>query len=147
MKQLSEKEAREYGVYPVHHEMENGELRFRLVSDDGSSYILTKSTGKNGWQKSHVHYCKSEFYIVEKGAVFIALMKDGRVTIKTLCANDSLAVPVGVPHNVSMSEDAVLHTVKFGTKDEDWNACEELDELLANGYEIYRKKQGGSILE
>ncbi len=130
MKQLSDKEAEKYGIHYMHHEMENGELRFRLVSDSGSSYILTKSIGRNGWQKSHVHYQKREFYIVEKGVVLIALLIEGRVCIETLCENSSFSVPVGVPHNVCMSEDAVLHTVKFGTKDEDWNGCKELDELL-----------------
>ena len=55
MKQLSDTEAKEYGMYTAHHEMDNGELRFRLVSDSGSSYIMTKSTGANGWQKSHFH--------------------------------------------------------------------------------------------
>lgn len=130
MKQLSDIEAKKYGLRTVHHEMANGELRFRLVSDSGSSYIMTKSTGANGWQKSHFHEKKQEFYMVEKGIVLIALLRDGKVEMKKLCENDGFSVPVGVPHNVLMSENAVLHTVKFGTKDEDWNGCEELDRLL-----------------
>ena len=68
--------------------------------------------------------------MVEKGIVLIALLRDGKVEMKKLCENDGFSVPVGVPHNVLMSENAVLHTVKFGTKDEDWNGCEELDRLL-----------------
>ncbi len=130
MKQLSDIEAKKYGLRTVHHEMANGELRFRLVSDSGSSYIMTKSIGANGWQKSHFHEKKQEFYMVEKGIVLIALLRDGKVEMKKLCENDGFSVPVGVPHNVLMSENAVLHTVKFGTKDEDWNGCEELDRLL-----------------
>ncbi len=130
MKQLSEQDAEKHGLRTVHHEMDNGELRFRLVSDSGSSYIMTKSIGTNGWQKSHFHEKKHEFYMVEKGIVLIALLRDGKVEMKKLCENDCFSVPVGVPHNVLMSENAVLHTVKFGTKDEDWNGCEELDRLL-----------------
>ncbi len=130
MKQLSEQDAEKHGLRTVHHEMDNGELRFRLVSDSGSSYIMTKSTGANGWQKSHFHNKKQEFYMVEKGIVLIVLLRDGKVEMKKLCVNECFSVPVGVPHNVLMSENAVLHTVKFGTKDEDWNGCEELDRLL-----------------
>lgn len=132
MKQLSEKEATEYGIHTAHHEMDNGELRFRLLSEHGSSYILTKSTGDNGWQKSHVHYRKQEFYLVEKGVVFIALLIDNEVQIKKLCENDSLLITPGVPHNVRMSDHALLHTIKYGTTDEDWNGCEELERWLTD---------------
>lgn len=132
MRQLSDKEAKEYGMHTAHHEMDNGELRFRLISESGSSYILTKSTGDNGWQKSHVHDKKQEFYLVEKGVAFIALLIDGEVQIEKLCENDSMLIPLGIPHNVRMSNDAVLHTIKYGTQDEDWNGCEELDVLLCD---------------
>ena len=131
MRQLFDREAKEYGIYTAHHEMDNGELRFRLISESGSSYILTKSTGDNGWQKSHVHYKKQEFYLVEKGIAWIALLRDGKVQIKQLYENDSMLIPLGVPHNVRMSDNAVLHTIKYGTQDEDWNGCEELDRLLS----------------
>lgn len=132
MKQLSDTEAKEYGMYTAHHEMDNGELRFRLISESGSSYILTKSTENNGWQKSHVHYQKQEFYLVEKGEVYIALLIDNEVQIKKLCENDSMLIPLGVPHNVLMSDHALLHTIKYGTTEEDWTGCEELDRLLGD---------------
>lgn len=132
MKQLSDKDADSYGIRTIHHEMENGEMRFRLVSENGSSYILTKSSVHNGWQNSHVHYQKREFYIVEKGFAFIALLVGNEVKIEKLRENDSLSIPVGVAHNVLMSDNAILHTVKFGTQDEDWNGCPELDELLSD---------------
>lgn len=132
MKQLSDKDANRYGIHTIHHEMENGEMRFRLVSETGSSYILTKSTINNGWQNSHVHYRKREFYIVEKGFAFIALLVGGKLKIEKLCEDDSLSIPVGIAHNVLMSDNAILHTVKFGTEDDDWNSCTELDELLSD---------------
>lgn len=146
MKQLSDKEAKKYGIHTVHHEMDNGELRFRLVSDHGSSYIMTKSTEHNGWQKSHVHYQKQEFYLVEKGVVFIALLIDYEVQIKKLCENDSMLIPLGVPHNVRMSDNALLHTIKCGTTDEDWNGCEELDRLLSDiKSEFITGNEGGCL--
>ena len=130
MKRLSDQEASKYGISTVHHEMDNGELRFRLVSEDGSSYILTKSTENNGWQKSHVHYKKREVYVVEKGTVLMAQLVNNEVKLTKLCENDVVCVPVGVPHNVRMSDNAVLHALKYGSVDEDWNASPELDAML-----------------
>ena len=132
MKQLTDKEAAAHGISAVHHEMDNGELRFRLVSTGGSSYILTKSTGCNGWQNSHIHFQKQEFYVVEKGTALFALLQNGQVQFKKICENESLSIPLGVAHNVLLSENAVLHTVKYGTQDEDWNPAPELDEQLAH---------------
>ena len=130
MRQLSDKEANDYGVHTVHHEMDNGELRFRLTNNSGSSYILTKSTACNGWQRAHIHYRKSEIYIVEEGAVIIALLKDNELKLRRLCRGETLSVDVGTPHNVFMYENTLLHTIKFGCSDEDWNEAPELDELI-----------------
>ncbi len=130
MKRLTDVEAIKYGISSVHHEMDNGELRFRLVSENGSSYILTQSTENNGWQKSHVHYKKREVYVVEKGVVLMAQLIDGEAKITKLCENDVVSVPVGIPHNVRMSDGAVLHALKYGAQEEDWNASPELDALL-----------------
>ena len=131
MKRLTDEEAGKYGIGTVHHEMDNGELRFRLVSDSGSSYILTKSTENNGWQRSHVHYKKREVYVVEKGVVLMAQLIDGEAKITKLCENDVVSVPVGIPHNVRMSDSAVLHALKYGVQEEDWNPSPELDALIA----------------
>ena len=132
MKRLSNHDASQHGIYTIHHEMDNGEKRFRLVSEHGSSYILTQNNVKNCWQKSHVHYHKKEYYIVEQGFVLIARMIDGKIEMDKLCENDSFSVPSGVAHNVLMSDNAILHTVKFGATEDDWNSCEELDALLTN---------------
>lgn len=131
MKKLTEQEADVCGIHTLHHEMENGEKRFRLIADTGSSYILTQSCEKSLWQKSHIHYKKKEYYIVEKGSLLIALWDGDKLEMKKLAENDSLLIPEGIAHNVLASENAVFHTVKFGTQEEDWNACPELDAILA----------------
>lgn len=73
MRKLTNDQALEFGVQPVHHQMNNGELRFRLTRDTGSSYILALGTNQSGWQSSHIHHRKREFYIVEQGWIVIAL--------------------------------------------------------------------------
>ncbi|MBO5415064.1 MAG: hypothetical protein J6A83_00355 [Clostridia bacterium] len=131
MKKLSENEALAHGIHTVHHEMDNGELRFRLVSDHGSSYILTHGTADNGWQKSHVHFVKNEFYIVEDGVIIIALLIENQIKLQRLCRGDLFSVSVGTPHNIFIGDNAILHTVKFGGGDEDWNEYPLLDRLIA----------------
>ena len=130
MRRMTTQEAENLGIDAVHHEMDNGEKRFRLVSKTGSSYILTQSAGKPVWQNSHVHHEKKEFYVVEKGWILMALYDGKDLTFKKIHADESVFVPAGIQHNVMMSEDALLHTVKYGTVEEDWHACTHLDELL-----------------
>ena len=130
MLKLTDKEALEFGIQPVHHQMDNGELRFRLTRDTGSSYILTLSAEQSGWQSSHVHLRKREFYIVEQGWIVLALRQSEQLTFRRLGPNDSFMLPPGLPHNVYLSEGSVLHTVKYGSADADWEAAPELDEKL-----------------
>lgn len=132
MKQLSPKDAKSYGIRTAHHKMDNGELRFRLVSEHGSSYILTQSTAKNGWQNAHVHRLKDEFYLVEEGVVLVARLIDNELKLDKLCKMDTMHIPPNVPHNVLISDNAVLHALKFGAQAEDWTPCPELDRMLLN---------------
>ena len=132
MKQLSDKEASRYGICTIHHEMDNGEKRFRLVSEHGSSYILTQGNATAGWQNSHIHYHKKEYYVIEQGWAFLARLIDGKLTIDKYGESDSFFIPAGVAHNIFLSENALLHTVKFGTAEEDWNSSQELDALLSD---------------
>ena len=131
MEIITEKEALKYGISAVHHIMENDEKRFRLVSEAGSSYVLTMTSDKPSWQRSHYHVQKKEFYVVEKGSVLLALWsrKDSLKILK-LNENDWYFVPEGVAHNLYTSPESVFHTIKYGTEDDDWNACPELEELL-----------------
>lgn len=130
MLKLTDKQALEFGIQPVHHQMDNGELRFRLTRDTGSSYILTLSAEQSGWQSSHVHLRKREFYIVEQGWIVLVLRQSEQLTFRRLGPNDSFMLPPGLPHNVYLSEGSVLHTVKYGSADADWEAAPELDEKL-----------------
>ena len=130
MLKLTDKQALEFGIQPVHHQMDNGELRFRLTRDTGISYILTLSAEQSGWQSSHVHLRKREFYIVEQGWIVLALRQSEQLTFRRLGPNDSFMLPPGLPHNVYLSEGSVLHTVKYGSADADWEAAPELDEKL-----------------
>lgn len=130
MLKLTDKQALEFGIQPVHHQMDNGELRFRLTRDTGSSYILTLSAEQSEWQSSHVHLRKREFYIVEQGWIVLALRQSEQLTFRRLGPNDSFMLPPGLPHNVYLSEGSVLHTVKYGSADADWEAAPELDEKL-----------------
>ena len=74
MRKLTNDQALEFGVQPVHHQMNNGELRFRLTRDTGSSYILALGTNQSGWQSSHIHHRKREFYIVEQGWILTSAL-------------------------------------------------------------------------
>ena len=65
MRKLTNDQALEFGVQPVHHQMNNGELRFRLTR-----------------------------------------------------------------HNVYLFEGTVLHTIKYGCSDSDWEAVPALDDKL-----------------
>ena len=60
MREISSEQARQMGIDTAHHEMDNGERRFRLMRNQDSSYILTSSAEAEGWQNSHVHHEKKE---------------------------------------------------------------------------------------
>ena len=130
MRKLTNDQALDSGIQTVHHQMDNGELRFRLTRDTGSSYILTLSAKQSGWQFSHVHHQKREFYIVEQGWIVIALRQAEQLTFRRLGPDDSFMLPPGMPHNVYLSEGTVLHKVKYVSTDVDWEAAPELDDQL-----------------
>lgn len=121
-----------FGIQALHEEMDNGELRFRLLGSDGNAYIRTVATC-GGWQKSHSHRCTYEMYIVETGwMAFATLLSDG-ITLKVeIFTRGSLfTTPLNVPHNVYLPSGATIHTVKFGSavKIADWFSCEILNNI------------------
>lgn len=130
MKELTIKEAELLGIKMKNHQMDNGEKRFRLIQDSGSSYICTVSSDESGWQNSHVHNKKKEVYLVEKGCILVAKLMNDKVEIQKLYPDEMVSMSIGVPHNIYMCANTVLHTIKYGTSEEDWNACVELDEKL-----------------
>ena len=59
MENIDFEQAKNYGISTNHQLMDSGELRFRLNSEHGSCYILTKAKSEQYWQNSHVHYHKN----------------------------------------------------------------------------------------
>lgn len=130
MKELTADEVLEHGIRAVHHEMDSGERRYRLVSDAGSSYILTQANASDSWQKSHFHKEKKEYYVVECGWVLIARYENGQLSIFRLNPDEPCFIPAGVMHNIFMPAGTILHTIKYGTTKPDWHSATELDQLL-----------------
>jgi len=133
LKNISSEEARLLGVSTAHQIMDNGEKRFRLANNDGSSYIRTEGSMYGSWQNSHYHKHFNEVYIVEVGwIVYAELTEQGGVTMKFLEKNDSIIVSPLRHHNIYMSSLAVTHVVKYGVTNivnPDWFPSPQLDLL------------------
>jgi hypothetical protein len=115
MREISAAQARhDFGVTTKHHEMDNGERRFRLLKNDGTAYSRTEATEAGGWQRSHFHKAVMETYIVQAGWVAFAELISSELTIRILGAGDTVTTKPMVVHNVYLSSDAVIHTVKHG---------------------------------
>lgn len=133
MKVITPEEAQRLGAEVAHHEMMNGEKRFRLVHKDGSSYIRTEASCKGAWQNSHYHEHLSEIYIVEKGWILFAELSDhGELKVSYLNKGDIVNVKPLKRHNIYMSAFSVTHVVKYlnaADQEIDWIAAPALDEL------------------
>lgn len=144
-KQVGDIEAAQLGVTSNHNIMENGELRFRLVASDGSSYVRTETspsqkTPRQRWQRSHYHSNLRELYLVGKGAMVLATLSEGNlVSLRKIISGETVFTNPMQPHNVFLYSDTVIHTLKFransALKDErfdardDWFASKELDKV------------------
>lgn len=127
---IHENDIPKYGVYTNHEQMDNGELRFRMLSNDGSSYIRGENRQQFVWGNSHSHKDLHEFIIVQQGFVVFAEMEEGGVSFRQLQAGDIFVSRRGVPHNHCFDENTVVHTIKFGGEVlNDWIACPALDAL------------------
>ncbi|MEX0802432.1 MAG: hypothetical protein WD688_03815 [Candidatus Binatia bacterium] len=115
MREIGCAEARDKrGIYTVHHQMDNLELRFRLKKTDGTAYIRTESSAVGGWQESHYHNKVRETYIVQKGWIGYAELTKNGPGISIFCEGELFTTQPGVIHNVFMPANAVIHTVKHG---------------------------------
>jgi hypothetical protein len=133
MKEIKADGLAAYGAELKCHEMDNGEKRFRLIGSDGSAYIRTEADSRGGWQKSHCHTKMRELYLVQKGEIILAELKDGEVRTKRLGEGEFCITEPNTPHNIYMFPGTVTHTLKFGDcSDADWNACGELDWLVSD---------------
>jgi len=137
--EISEDEARtRYGIISEHVKMENGELRFRLKSCDGSGYVRTASAPESGWQKSHFHENVLETYVVQSGWMALASLCNDELVIDKYDAGEVITTERLVPHNVYLPDNAVIHTVKHGNGAEknDWHPCDKLDKLTKSLTEL-----------
>ena len=105
---------RDFGVTTIHHEMDNGERRFRLNKDDGTGYARTEASAAGGWQNSHFHKEICETYIVQDGWIALAELISTEPTIRILWPGDIVTTQPMVVHNVYLAHDAVIHPAKHG---------------------------------
>lgn len=131
MENISTDLASELGISASHSRMDNGELRYRLVAKDGSSYIRTEASGDGGWQNSHYHKSVSETYIVQDKWLAFAERDGDDMRLWIMQAGDIYTTRIGVSHNVYLPPHAVLHTIKHGEGGEggDWYSDPVLDSL------------------
>lgn len=122
-----------HGITCPHEQMPNGELRFRLVSSDGSAYIKTVASPVGGWQNSHYHENIYETYIVQSGWMAFASLRDECLIIEKYNQGDVVTTKCNEPHNVYLPANAVIHTVKHGfSKVRDWLPVPDLDRQTKN---------------
>lgn len=124
---------REFGISTLHEKMANGELRFRLNANDGSSYIRTEASQSDadelvGWQNSHYHKQAIEIYLVQKGLMILATQDAGKSFYECFRAGDSVSTEPFVPHNVYLRPGSIIHTIKHGGDGKpDWHGFPDLD--------------------
>ncbi len=127
----AEEAERQHGVRARHDRYESGEVRFRLLIEDGNGYILTRANA-DGWQNSHVHYRTQETYIVEAEWMVLAVEEPGGIKTSWLETGDIVTTPTGQVHNVYLPRGAIIHTVKHGARggDFDRTPAPKFDEIL-----------------
>jgi len=129
MEDISTELAMEFGVNAHHSRMDNGELRYRLESKDGSAYVRVEASEAGGWQNSHYHKSVLETYIIQdKWAAFAELQGDD-VLWRIMRPGDVYTTRREVSHNVYLPALAVIHVVKHGSSTElsDWFSDTALD--------------------
>lgn len=102
-----------YGIRDAHEHVGSDELRFRLRSDDQSSYVRTVAT-ESHWQGAHHHRETDETYIVQNLWMAIATERRRRITINRFKAGSVLFVTRNEHHDVFLPKNAVIHTIKQG---------------------------------
>ena len=112
-------------------QMENGDTKVKLIGTDGSYYCRTASSPHGGWQNSHVHVYVKEFYVVQSGWIaYASLGEQQLLIIKILKEGELIIVEPGTHHNIYMSANSVIHTIKHGSETySDWVASPHLDGL------------------
>jgi hypothetical protein len=134
LRDISPEEAQTNGIFTYHSLMDNGERRYRLSCEDGSSYSRTVAGDAGAWQSSHYHEWVVEYYMVQSGwVVYAALAADQTASFTRVEAGGSFEVKPGVQHNLYLSANSIVHTVKFGEAEGiDWFAAPDLDVLTVS---------------
>lgn len=114
MEVVSTELARQYGVTTSHSRMDNSELRYRLVSTDGSAYVRVEAGQLGAWQNSHYHKAVLETYIVQKEWAAFTELCDGDVVWRIMRPGDVHTTRRTISHNVYLPGHAVIHVVKHG---------------------------------
>jgi hypothetical protein len=117
----------EFGITCSHELMENGELRFRLLGQDGNGYARTVASPNGGWQNAHSHAAFRELYLVETEWMALAIASRGSnvAEISVYQAGETFVTPMGLVHNVYLPANAIIHTIRFGIRgpQPDWEAA------------------------
>lgn len=129
MENISTDLASELGISTSHSRMDNGELRYRLVAKDGSSYVRTEASADGGWQNSHYHKGMLETYIVQDKWLAFAELDGDDCRLWIMQPGDVYTTRIGVSHNVYLPAHAVTHVVKHGGGGDsnDWFGDPRLD--------------------
>lgn len=115
MKEISQQDAeKKHKIFTRHHEMDNGELRFRLLRDDGIGCAITEAGSKGFWQESHFHKSVKETYIIQKGWVACAKLQNEKCKIQIFKEDEIFTIEPEVSHNLYLSKGAVIYTIKHG---------------------------------
>lgn len=150
LRAISPEEAQQKGIFTAHSLMDTGERRYRLSCNDGSSYIRTVAGDTGAWQSSHYHKWMQEHYIVQSGwVVFAELATDQTALFTRVEAGGAFAFKPGVSHNLYMSPNSIVHTVKFGEAEGiDWFAAPDLDALTVSRTEeeLLELVSGGEVV-
>jgi len=137
--EISCAEARDqHGVTSRHGRMEGGELRFRLLKNDGTAYIRTEAPPDGGWQNAHYHEKVLETYIVQDGWIGYAELVADEVQLRIFKPGQIFTTRPSVIHNVYLPAGAVIHTVKHGDgkdeqrmEDDDTRRFTDLTKIIA----------------
>lgn len=142
MKKITEHDVmQKFGINTAHHQMQNGEFRFRLIDNNGIGYVRTHSGDIGSWQNSHFHIAHAETYIVQRKWIMVAtLSPQNDLMLLPLEEGEIWTSDLRSAHNVFMPAGAITHTIKHGSgSSQDWHTnCET--EMLDQKSKILNEK-------
>ncbi|NMO98176.1 cupin domain-containing protein [Paenibacillus lemnae] len=130
---MSIEEAQLKGINVNFESLENGQIKYKLDGPEGSSYCRTVGAEKGSWQNSHYHQTLFELYVVQEGWIAYAEIDPaGKCEIRILEEGDTVIVEPFVHHNIFLSSNSIIHTVKYGKSSAgiDWFSSEKLDDYI-----------------